>query len=67
MRHAAALNGARAWMFVSTHEPDLFTEFVEWQSESDNFPIVEELQQALGILNTAFDSERSDTWIEARM
>lgn len=68
MRHAAALNRARAWIFQATRSSDRFIEFVEWQSDEEHLLINEpDMANALAALNAAFTPEDTETWIEARI
>ena len=68
MRHAAALNRARAWIFQSDRTGDRFIEFVEWQSDEEHMLIdVPEMSNALAALDAAFVAEDSETWTEARI
>jgi hypothetical protein len=64
--NAVTQKGGRTWIFSATRDDSHFTEFVEWQSPSNNAIIDNtEVNAALDSLNAAFPFEESDTWKEA--
>jgi hypothetical protein len=66
VRDAAADLGGRAWIFEAERAGDRFIEFIEWQSA---IAIIEQpsLAQPLEVLNTAFNAEDSETWVETKI
>jgi hypothetical protein len=68
VRGAATSAGARAWIFEAERSGDRFIEFIEWQSiEGDDIAAQRGMASALDALNSAFPTEDSDTWLEAKI
>jgi hypothetical protein len=68
VRDAVAAAGAHAWLFRAEECDDQFIEFIEWQSDEAH-PLIREhtIAASLEALHTAFVSEDSHTWVEARI